>query len=53
MGLSQESHPYALCLGITFWGQNEVHLAKKEEKFQFIFTGRLNQDCVENLLSTI
>ena len=26
---------------------------KKEEKFQFILTGRLNQDCVENLFSII
>ena len=26
---------------------------KKEEKFQFIMTGRLNQDCVENLFSII
>ena len=25
----------------------------KEEKFQFILTGRLNQDCVENLFSII
>ena len=25
--------------------------SKKEEKFQFILTGRLNQDCVENLFS--
>ena len=26
---------------------------KKEEKFKFILTGRLNQDCVENLFSII
>ena len=26
---------------------------KKEEKFQFILTGRLNQDCVKNLFSII
>ena len=26
---------------------------KKEEKFQSILTGRLNQDCVENLFSII
>ena len=26
---------------------------KKEEKFQFILTGRLNKDCVENLFSII
>ena len=29
-----------------------LHL-KKEEKLQFILTGRLNQDCVENLFSII
>ena len=26
---------------------------KKEEKFQFILTGRLNQDCVGNVFSII
>ena len=51
--LGQESHASALCFGITYRGQNKVHLVKKEEKFQFIWTGRLKWDCVENLSTII
>ena len=46
--LGQASHPYVLSRGkIKFTKQ------MKEEKFQFILTGRLNQDCVGNLFSII
>ena len=35
--LGQESDPYALCLGITFQGPNQVHLVKERGEISVYF----------------
>ena len=35
--LGQESYPYALCLGITFQGQNRIYLVKERGEISVYF----------------